>query len=92
MLRMLAILFGIALLYLLGQLRLFFPHFMQNGLLLGIFEVDKMHNLIHIASGVLAILAAVKIKYTKWYFRLFGIIYGMRWLFWDSFGRVILVL
>ena len=75
MLRILAIIFGIAFIF--AGVAGFLPSFMPNGLLLGYFKVDTMHNLVHLISGVLAIMAATSYKYSKLYFQLFGIIYAI---------------
>lgn len=49
-----------------------------DGLLLGIFQVDALHNIVHIASG-LAAAAAVMISaaYTRLYFQVFGVVYAV---------------
>ncbi len=48
----------------------------DGGMLLGIFEVDTMHNIIHLATGVLAILA-VMMGYARRYFQVFGVVYAL---------------
>jgi hypothetical protein len=48
-----------------------------NYLLLGIFQVDAMHNVIHIVSGVIGIASAASFKGSKLYFKIFGIVYGI---------------
>ena len=45
--------------------------------LLGIFHVDAVHNVIHLASGVVALLAASSARYAKLYFQVFGVVYGI---------------
>lgn len=75
MLRILAVLFGIGFVF--AGVAGFFPSFMPNGLLLGLFEVDMMHNIVHIVSGVVAIMAATSHKYSQWYFRIFGVFYAI---------------
>ncbi len=56
----------------------FVPGITLNGMLLGLFEVDMMHNLVHIASGVVALIAAMMSeKYAKLYFQAFGVVYGL---------------
>lgn len=75
MLRIIAILFGIGFIFV--GVAGFLPMFMPNGLLLGLFEVDAMHNLLHIVSGVIAIMAATSYKYSRYYFQVFGIIYAI---------------
>lgn len=75
MLRIIAIIFGIAFIF--AGVAGFFPSFMVDGLLLGVFEVDAMHNIVHIVSGVIAIMAATSYYYSRLYFQVFGIIYGL---------------
>lgn len=73
MFKLLAILFGIAFIF--AGVAGFMPAFTTNGALLGIFEVDAMHNIVHIASGVVAIMASTNLKWTKLYFLIFGLVY-----------------
>ncbi len=75
MLRIFAVLFGIGFIF--AGVAGFLPGFMTDGLLFGYFEVDTMHNFVHIASGVIAIMASTSSKYTRLYFQLFGIVYGL---------------
>jgi len=75
MLRFFAILFGIV--FICIGVAGFLPSFTPNGLLLGYFEVNTMHNFVHIVSGVIAIMAATSYRYTKLYFQIFGIVYGV---------------
>jgi hypothetical protein len=46
-------------------------------LLLGLFMVGTLHNIIHIASGVLALLGASSERYARWYLQGFGIVYAL---------------
>lgn len=56
----------------------FVPGITSNGMLLGIFQVDMMHNLVHILSGVVALLAAMGSgKYASLYFKVFGVVYAL---------------
>lgn len=74
MIRTMAIVFGIALIF--AGVAGFLPDFSENGLLLGYFQIDFVHNIIHLATGVIAILAAMRLKLARWYFRIFGLLYG----------------
>lgn len=74
MVRLLAILFGIALIF--AGVAGFLPQFMTDGLLFGYFQVDAMHNLFHLVTGVLAILSASRAGLASAFFKLFGLIYG----------------
>jgi hypothetical protein len=75
MLRIIAVLFGIGFIF--AGVAGFLPSFMPNGLLLGLFEIDMMHNIVHIVSGVVAIMAATSYHYSRLYFRVFGVLYAI---------------
>jgi hypothetical protein len=56
----------------------FIPGITSNGHLLGIFHVNTAHNLVHIASGIAALIAAgVSFEAARNYFRIFGVIYAL---------------
>jgi hypothetical protein len=48
-----------------------------DGMLLGIFQVDALHNVIHLLSGIVALLCAGSHKGAKSYFKIFGVIYAL---------------
>jgi hypothetical protein len=49
-----------------------------NDPVLGLFEVDTVHNLVHLLSGIAAIaLASMGESYAKTYARVFGLVYGL---------------
>ena len=73
MIRFLAVLFGIGFIF--AGVAGFMPAFMINGALFGIFEVDTTHNLVHIISGVIAIMAATSHRMARLFFQVFGVIY-----------------
>lgn len=75
MLRALAVIFGIVFIF--AGVAGFLPDFTQDGLLFGFFQVDSMHNIAHIATGVIAIMAATSFNFTKLFFQIFGIIYAV---------------
>ena len=52
----------------------FVPGITTDGYLLGIFEVDWLHNIIHLASGILAAILASS-GYASAYFKIFGLVY-----------------
>ena len=85
-LRIFSLLFGIGFVFL--GVAGFFPSFMVNGLLLGYLSVDLLHNLIHILTGVVAILAFLSFSASRIFLRLFGIIYALMafWGFWKTGG------
>lgn len=46
--------------------------------LLGIFKIDPIHNIIHLASGLVAIAAvSMSEMYARWYLIAFGLVYGL---------------
>ncbi len=55
----------------------FFSVLTPNGNLLGIFAVDTVHNIIHILSGIVALLLAGSYNGAKSYFKIFGIVYAL---------------
>lgn len=55
----------------------FVPGITTNGHLLGIFRVDGLHNLIHLASGLAALLAAWGMWSSRLYFQIFGAVYAV---------------
>lgn len=75
MLRMLAVVFGIAFIF--AGVAGFLPSLTTDGLLFGYFEVNTMHNVVHLVSGVVAIMAATKDRYARLYFQIFGVIYAL---------------
>lgn len=55
----------------------FIPAFTPNGHLLGIFEVNGLHNMVHLLSGIAALVASKSYRNSRLYFQIFGIIYGL---------------
>ncbi|MFQ5540760.1 MAG: DUF4383 domain-containing protein [Candidatus Paceibacteria bacterium] len=56
----------------------FIPAFAPNGMLLGLFEVDALHNIIHLISGLAFVWAALAAETTgRMVFKVFGIIYAI---------------
>ena len=51
--------------------------FVQGDTVLGIFEVDTVHNLIHLASGVVALVAASSARTSRAYLLVFGAVYAL---------------
>jgi hypothetical protein len=70
-----ALVFGVTFL-LIGALG-FVPALTPNNMLLGIFHVNEFHNIVHIASGVIALLCATRVSAARIYFQVFGIVYGL---------------
>jgi hypothetical protein len=84
MLRIITILLGIGFVF--AGVAGFLPMFMMDGLLFGFFEVDSMHNIVHLVSGVIAIMAATSYHYTVLFLKVFGVIYTIVaiWGFWTG--------
>lgn len=75
--RIAALIFGVFFLSagLAWHLPIFFDN---NGLLLGLFQVDSMHNKVHLGSGLVALAAAATSGWwAKLYFKIFGGIYAL---------------
>jgi hypothetical protein len=76
MLKIWAILFGIVMIVI-GILG-FMPEVAPRGLLFGIFAINPLHNIIHLASGVIALICGLYSEVAaKVYFIIFGIVYGL---------------
>lgn len=74
MTKTLAIVFGVVFL-LIGILGFFTG---SDGMLLGIFHVDTLHNIVHLVSGAAAIFAAMSgAMASRRYFQIFGVIYAL---------------
>lgn len=72
----LAIIFGLALAAT-GALG-FVPQAFKDGLLLGYFAVNLHHNLIHLATGVIALLCGLNsASASRVFFQVFGVIYAI---------------
>lgn len=71
-----AMVFGVV--FLLVGILGFVPGITSSGKLLGIFEVDTLHNIIHLLSGVLALgLGSMGGSYGKMYLVGFGAVYAL---------------
>jgi len=76
MVKSLAILFGIVFLAI-GILG-FVQGITKDDMLLGIFTVNPAHSVVHIASGVVALLCGISgFSASRTFFRIFGIIYAI---------------
>ena len=72
--RKLAVIFGVA--FIAAGIAGFIPGLVTDGnLLLGIFEIDSMHNGVHLLSGIIALVSATQFSYARLYFQVFGVIY-----------------
>ncbi|MCE9643450.1 MAG: DUF4383 domain-containing protein [Candidatus Andersenbacteria bacterium] len=56
----------------------FVPGITTNGHLLGIFDVNTLHNLVHLISGLAALYLASKGEaQAQLFFKVFGVVYGL---------------
>jgi len=55
----------------------FVPQLTPNGNLLGLFPVNAMHNLVHIALGAWGVLAGASLGASLVYFRGIAVLYGL---------------
>lgn len=74
--KLFAQIFGAALL--LAGIAGFVPALTPDGKLLGFFAVNAAHNLVHVATGVLALVAAAMGEsWMRNFFRIFGVVYAL---------------
>lgn len=56
----------------------FVPPAAPNGYLLGLFQVDALHNLVHVLTGVVALIAAYSSeRASRLFLQIFGAVYGL---------------
>jgi bacteriorhodopsin len=68
----------IGVVFLIAGIAGFIPALCPNGLLLGLFAVNGMHNIVHILSGILALAMAFGTEATaRNYFRIVGVVYAL---------------
>ena|SRR5688572_15759263 len=71
-----AIIFGLV--FLLVGILGFIPSVAPNHMLLGIFHVNAAHNIVHLLSGVVALVCGLAGPgAARLYFRIFGVVYGL---------------
>jgi uncharacterized protein DUF4383 len=76
MLKTFAIIFGVVFLVV-GALG-FVPVLAPEGHLLGLFHVNGVHNVVHLASGAVALWAGLTSEHaSRLYFRIFGAVYAL---------------
>jgi hypothetical protein len=76
MLRTAAKVFGVVFI-LIGILG-FVPALNPDGNLLGIFHVNALHNIVHLASGIVALVAGMyTVRAARMYFQVFGVVYAL---------------
>lgn len=84
MIRFFAVLFGIAFIFI-GVLG-FLPTYKADDLLFGYLNASYMHNMLHIFTGVVAIMAATRQRFAKLFFQVAGLAYTAIafWGFWTG--------
>lgn len=55
----------------------FVPGITSDGMLLGIFMVDGLHNIIHLVTGLAALAAAWGMFSSRLFFQVFGVVYAI---------------
>lgn len=76
MLKIAATIFGVA--FLIAGLLGFVPAIAPNGMLFGVLHVNAAHNVVHLVTGAVALLAAYQgMKASQLFFQVFGVIYGI---------------
>jgi hypothetical protein len=76
MLKIAATIFGAA--FLIAGLLGFIPAAAPNGMLFGVLHVNAAHNVVHLITGAVALLAAYEgMRASQLFFQVFGIIYGL---------------
>lgn len=76
MLKTIAIIFGV--LFVIVGILGFVPAAAPGGKLLGIFSVNALHNLVHLLTGIIAIICGLSShKASRIFFAVFGIIYAI---------------
>ena len=53
------------------------PGITSDGMLLGIFEVNTLHNIVHLATGLVAFWAASTAANSRLFFKIFGLVYAL---------------
>jgi hypothetical protein len=76
MLKIAATIFGAA--FLIAGLLGFVPATAPNGMLFGVLHVNAAHNVVHLITGVVALLAAYSgARASQLFFQIFGVIYAL---------------
>lgn len=56
----------------------FIPALAPNGLLFGIFAVDALHNIVHLATGIVALVVGyTSYAASRTFFQVFAVVYGL---------------
>jgi len=75
MLKKIAVAFGI--IFVVAGVLGFIPAFVTDGRLLSLFAVNNLHNLVHLVTGILAIVVGVMSEAaSRMFFRIFGVVYA----------------
>ena len=68
----------------------FVPGITSDGMLLGIFEVKTLHNIVHLATRLVAFWAASTAANSRLFFKVFGLMYVLVTILGFTLGRNIL--
>lgn len=86
MLKAAAVSIGIS--FIVAGLAGFVPAFMSNGLLFGIFMVGRVHSIIHLAAGAVALVCALAgVDASRKYFQILGLVYAVLGLLGFFYGN-----
>lgn len=55
----------------------FVPFVTWDNMLFGVFTVDPVHNVVHLVTGLVALMVVSKMDYAKLYFKVFGVVYAV---------------
>jgi hypothetical protein len=76
MLKRMAVAFGIVLI--LAGIAGYVPVLVPDGHLFGLFAVDSLHNMVHVVTGVVAVIVGYRSEHaSQVFFQTFGVIYGL---------------
>ena len=76
MLKKIALVFGVV--FIAVGLLGFVPALAPDGHLLGLFHINPLHNVVHIASGAVALWAGMSSeRNSRLYFQIFGVVYAL---------------
>jgi 4-hydroxybenzoate polyprenyltransferase len=53
----------------------------STAMLLGVFQVSTLHNLVHLAFGVVGVAASARARASRLYLIIGGVVYGLLWIY-----------
>ncbi len=79
---------AIAIFFIVAGLGGFVPAFTPHGLLFGVFMVGRVHSIIHLAAGGVALLCALAgVEASRKYFQILGLVYALLGLMGFFYGN-----